>query len=216
MSKSQRLILGLIALLAGWLLAGAGAALAHESRPVGEFEFVVGFRQEPAFEGQPNGVELHIRVPAGEGEEPTPVEGAAETLQVEVTHLDSGVAQVMGLRAVFGEPGRYTNDWIPTAPGAYRFHFTGQVGDLAVDEVFESSEETFGSVQPADDLYFPEPVAQPRELESAVRGAQETAAEALAAGEAAQSRGNLALAAGAAGLLLGAAALVVGLRRKAA
>ena len=69
---------------------------------------VVGFAIEPAYEGQKNGVEL--RVSEGEGDAAVPVEGLQETLQVEVTHVESGISQIMPLRAVFGSPGRYTND----------------------------------------------------------------------------------------------------------
>ncbi|MFW6070708.1 MAG: hypothetical protein ACOC9X_06625 [bacterium] len=159
------------------LLAAARVAHAHESRMVGPYEFVVGFADEPAFEGQANGVQL--RVSRAEGEEAEPVEGLEQTLQVEVTHVESGVSEVMDLRAVFGDAGHYTNDWIPSAPGQYRFRFFGDVEDLAVDEVFESGPDTFSSVEPAGDLYFPEPVPAARELEGGVRGAQSAADEAL-------------------------------------
>lgn len=159
------------------LLTTTHAALAHESRTVGPYTFVVGFRNEPAFEGQVNGVELRVR--QGEASDAPPVEGLQETLQVEVTHVPSGASQTMDLRAVFGEPGRYTNDWIPTAPGQVRFRFVGAVEDLDVDEVFESGPDTFGSVESADALYFPENVTVARELEGAVRGAQSSADEAL-------------------------------------
>ena len=56
-----------------------------------------------------------------------PVEGLAETLQVEVTHVPSGASRIMDLRAVFQAPGDYTADLIPTAPWGisntgFRFH----------------------------------------------------------------------------------------------
>ncbi len=170
------------------LLFGARSALAHETRPVGPYNLVVGFVNEPAFEGQKNGVDL--RVNEGEGDAAVPTEGLQETMQVEVTHVESGVSQVMPLRAVFGAPGRYTNDWIPSMPGVYRFRFFGSIGDLAVDETFESGPDTFGSVEPAAELYFPEPVPAARELEGAARGAQSAADEALAAALAAQEQAS--------------------------
>ena len=155
----------------------AGAALAHEQRVIGPYTLVVGFAVEPAFEGQKNGVDL--RVSEGEGEASAPVEGLQQMLQVEVTHLESGISQVMPLRAVFGSPGRYTNDWIPSMPGPYRFRFFGTIDDMSIDETFESGPDTFGSVEPAAKLYFPEAVPAARELEGAARGAQEAADEAL-------------------------------------
>ena len=159
------------------LLAVTGVAQAHESRVVGPYTFVVGFSSEPAHEGQMNGVQLRVR--EDEGADATPVEGLEETLEVEVTHIPSGATQVMALRTVFGDPGHYRNNWIPSAPGQYRFRFFGTVEDLQVDETFESGPETFNSVEAADALYFPENVPAARELESAVRGAQASANEAL-------------------------------------
>lgn len=170
------------------LLFCARAALAHEQRPVGPYVLVVGFAIEPAYEGQKNGVEL--RVSEGEGDAAVPVEGLQETLQVEVTHVESGISQIMPLRAVFGSPGRYTNDWIPSMPGAYRFRFFGTIGEVTVDESFESGPDTFGSVEPAAELYFPEPVPAARELEGAARGAQSAADEALALALAAQEQAS--------------------------
>jgi hypothetical protein len=167
------LLHAILRLLALW----PASAAAHEQRDVGPYQLVVGFAVERAFEGQKNGVDL--RVSEGEGEAASPVEGLHEMLQVEVTHVESGISQVMPLRAVFGAPGRYTNDWIPSMPGVYRFRFTGMIGNLAIDEVFESGPDTFGSVEPAAELYFPEAVPAARELEGATRGAQAAADEAL-------------------------------------
>lgn len=189
------------------LLFGARAALAHEQRPVGPYQLVVGFVNEPAFEGQKNGVEL--RVSEGEGDAAVPVEGLQDALQVEVTHVESGVSQVMPLRAVFGTPGRYTNDWIPSMPGAYRFRFFGSIGDVTVDESFESGPDTFGSVEPAAELYFPEPVPAARELEGAARGAQAAADEALGLALAAQEQASNLRWIGIAALLLAIVALAL-------
>jgi hypothetical protein len=189
------------------LLLAAHTAYAHESRMVGPYQFVVGFITEPAFEGQKNGVSL--RITEGEGEDAVPVEGVEETLQVEVTHVPSGASQTMELRAIFGDPGHYTNDWIPTAPGQYRFHFTGTVEDTTVDEVFESGPDTFGSVQPVEELYFPEAPPAARELESAVRGAEESADEALNLALAFEEQVGTIQTLATASLVLGLIALVV-------
>lgn len=176
-TNPARVALAALALLLVLLMTTTHTALAHETRTVGPYTFVVGFSNEPAFEGQANGVQLRVR--EGEDSDAPAVEGLEETLQVEVTHVPSETTQTMDLRAVFGDPGHYTNDWIPTAPGQYRFRFVGAIGDLEVDETFESGPDTFGSVEPADALYFPENVPAARELEGAVRGAQSSADEAL-------------------------------------
>jgi hypothetical protein len=157
------------------LLQTAGRALAHEGRPVGPYIFVVGFSTEPALEGLMNGVDLRVSVDA----EPhsLPVEGLEQTLQVEVIHVPSQASKIMNLRPVFGDPGRYTADFIPTAPGEYRLRFFGTIEDLAVDEIFESGPDTYSDVETAQDFQFPNPVPQPREFESAIRGSQQAIKE---------------------------------------
>ena len=199
------------------LLAVPRLAEAHEPRDVGRYQFDVGWLEEPAYEGLKNGVSLRItRIEGGTG-----VEGAAQTLQVEVTHLESGASATFPLRTVFRDPGHYAVDLIPTAAGAYRFRFFGAVEGMTLDETFESGEETFAGVQPSADLQFPEPVPEAREVESAVRGAQETAFAATDDAEAARSRAvdaqTLAIggiAVGGVALLLGLGALIVALRRR--
>ena len=48
---------------------GIGVVLAHESRTVGDYEFVVGFIDEPVYTGQKSGLEVMV----AQGD--TPVEG---------------------------------------------------------------------------------------------------------------------------------------------
>jgi hypothetical protein len=211
-----------VAVVAAALVIFTNIAYAHERRMVGEYEFVVGFLVEPAIEGEKNGVDLRVRIPAeAEGGDPTPVEGVEETLQVEITHVPSGVSKQADLRGIFGDPGHYTTDLILTAPGQYQFHFTGSVGDLEVDETFVSSEDTFSDVHPSTEFQFPESVPAARELESAIRGAQETAqqsADAVAAAQdaaaSAQSTATIALVVGAIGLLAGVGGVVLAFRKR--
>ena len=157
-----------------------------------------------------------------------PVEGLAETLQVEVTHVPSGASRIMDLRAVFQAPGDYTADLIPTAPGVYQVRVFGSIEETAVDETFVSAGGGggFSDVVSKTDLYFPEPLAEIRELESAVRGAVAAAQEAQDAALAASSdtdsedgdSGNtlaiVAIVLGAAGAVAGSAAGIVAVRRR--
>ncbi len=189
------------------LLVVPAVVSAHGHRHVGEYEFTVGFFQEPAFEGEKNGVDLRIADHDGE-----PVEGAEETLQVEVQQGDQSV--VLPLRAVFNAPGRYTADFFPTVSGQYTFRFVGTVGDLDVDESFTSEVDGFSSVQPTDEIQFPVRVVSARELQSAVTGATDSAAEADDAASSAATRANLALAVGALGLVAGGAGLGTAMRKR--
>ncbi len=226
----------------GATLAFAAAVLAHEHRSVGTYQFAV----EPALEGLVNGVELRVERSAASQDQDTsagqhggtssggggsmgghdhaelvPVEGLEQTLVVEVTHIGTGATKSMPLRAVFGEPGHYRADLIPTASGDYRFRFYGAVEGNQVDETFESGPNTFSNVNPAGDLHFPERRATVREIEGAVRGAQSSAEGAqdavIEAADSASAASMLAIVGivlGVLGVGTGAAGLAVGLRRR--
>lgn len=187
---------------------------AHGHRDVGDYRLTVGFFVEPAFEGLMNGVDLRVQ---RDGE---PVTGVEASLEVEVRHGDAST--VMPLRAVWGQPGRYTADFVPTAVGEYTFRFFGRIETLEIDESFTSSEDNFNAVESIAERQFPAQIASPRELEAAVRGAVDASTEASAAATtaedavgAAEMRANLALAVGVLGLLVGGGGLAIGLRRRA-
>jgi hypothetical protein len=124
-------------------------ATAHEGREVGEVSIVFGWRVEPAYTTLFNGPEL--RIAHHETEEP--IEGLEETLQLEISFGDQ--TKVLRLRAVFGEPGSYMADVIPTQPGDYTFHLTGTIGEDEVDETFTSADGDFSTVEPVSDIMFP-------------------------------------------------------------
>jgi hypothetical protein len=197
----------------GALVLFPATAEAHERRDVngGSHQFVVGFMSEPAFEGQQNGIDL--RITQGNDE---PVEGLEHVLQVEVTHNESGVSAVLPLRALWGEPGRYQADLVPTASGGYEFRFFGVIDGAEVDETFLSRSlgGGFNDVEPLTAIQFPETVASGRELQGAVAGAQ---SELLAAQDAAATARTLAIAGialGLIGLAAGAGGLALALRRQ--
>ena len=150
------------------------------------------------------------------------VEGLESTLQVEVTHQASGAARIFDLRAVREQPGDYAADLIPTAPGVYEFRVFGMIEGLAVDETFVSrgGGGDFDDIVSPVELQFPETLPETRELESAVRGALNTAQEAqdaaLAAGESSAPSvlSIVAIIIGAAGILAGGGAMLLSNRRR--
>ena len=150
------------------------------------------------------------------------VEGLESTLQVEVTHQASGAARIFDLRAVPEQPGDYAADLIPTAPGVYEFRVFGMIEGLAVDETFVSrgGGGDFDDIVSSAALQFPETLPEMRELESAVRGALNTAQEAqdaaLAAGEssAPSALSIAAIIVGAAGIVAGGGAMLLSNRRR--
>ncbi|MBA2760194.1 MAG: hypothetical protein H0U38_10965 [Chloroflexia bacterium] len=137
--------IGVIALVMATMPLGASA---HETRTVADdYEFVVGFVNEPAVVDEFNGIWLSV----ASGDEP--VEGLADTLQAEVLLGEETLEAP--LRPSHGEPGVYVSNFIPTAESDYTFHFFGEIDGVEVDETFTSSPEGFDSVAPRSDFEFP-------------------------------------------------------------
>jgi hypothetical protein len=141
----------------------AGPASAHESRQVGPYGVTVGWWSEPAFANQPNGPEIAI----SKGEDPVVEE---VDLQVEVIYGDESTtyelepAFVVG---VFGDPGSYNADLVPTRSGTWEFHITGSIEGEDLDETFTSGPETFSDIIDPAELAFP--AADPSNAELAER-----------------------------------------------
>lgn len=122
---------------------------AHEGREVGDYVIVFGWRIEPAYTGIVNGPELTIEHhDSGEA-----VEGLEATLSLMVHFGDQ--SRMLTLYPVWGEPGHYTADLLPTRPGDYSFHLFGTIGETEVDEMFSSADGEFSTIEPASDIAFP-------------------------------------------------------------
>lgn len=149
-------LLGL-ALTAGALMIGP--VLAHEGREVGDYEIYFGWRNEPAFAGQLNGPEVYIGLHHGdEVSDPQAVLEALEIdLQAEITFGPENVT--VALEPAFpyyaDESLNLVADIIPTLPGDYVFRIFGTIGDVEVDETFDSADGEFSSVEPSSDIQFP-------------------------------------------------------------
>ena len=210
-------IISVLAAAAATTIIASTAALAHEERQVGNYQFVVGFLDEPAYEGERNAVSLRVTKARDDDRddhevEMVPVEGIESTLRVEVTHVASGVSKTMNLRAVFGEPGHYAADLIPTSPGHYRFRFVGSIDGEAIDATYDSRSGggDFDDVQVASAIHFPEPVSSSRELESVVRGGQTATQQAQDAAVRAEDSASSASTLGLIGVVLGVIGTAVG------
>jgi hypothetical protein len=163
------------ALAVGTLLALTGSpALAHERRAIGDGEYmmVVGFLNEPAFVNGQNGLDLRIftvaegvNIEEAEPEQRIGIEGLEETLQAEVS-VGGSHPMPLTLEPRFRDPGAYDGHFFPTATGDYTFHIVGSVDGLEIDETFTSSPEGFSSVEPVDELQYPEQVPSNQELAS--------------------------------------------------
>src|SRR5437867_8021484 len=153
------------------VIGSDGSAVAHERRAVAtNYQFVVGFLNEPSFAYQPNGLSLEVSffpngAPQGGGEESegqgdqgTPVEGADQTLKAEVIVGGNAKKMDLKLEPAFGQKGSYEAHFIPTAPGDYTFHIFGTVNGQNVDEKFDSGPKTFGPMEDPSDVQFPNKV----------------------------------------------------------
>jgi len=140
-----------------------------------------------------------------------PVEGLESLLEVEVTHLTSGISKVFSLRPITDDPGHYTADMIPSSPGQYAFRFFGTILDQPFNERFESGDGKFDHVQAAAVIQFPEALPSVRELEGATRGAKLSAEEALNSSSTSQDAISNARRFGIIGSILGLIGAVFGL-----
>ena len=168
-------IIAVITILASAFVVAGGlfstdSALGHEHRTVGNYEFVVGWLNEPALAYEPNGLSLRITlfpngVPDEESEEAEaegqPVEGLEETLQAEIIAGGGAQTRELTLDPAFNDPGHYESVIIPTVPGDYTFRIFGDLEGQEIDESFTSGPETFSVIEEVDELQFPEQLQAP-------------------------------------------------------
>jgi hypothetical protein len=124
-------------------------AEAHGSTQVGDYELVIGFHNEPAYQGEPNGLDLFVTDTTTN----EPVNGLEETLNVEIIYGAS--KKELTLEPQFGQDGAYTADLLPTEAGDYTWHIWGDIEGTPVDVSMTSSPDTFGSVEPKSEFAFP-------------------------------------------------------------
>src|SRR5215207_1705274 len=163
-------------------------ALAHGNTTVGDYTLVIGFHNEPAYQSEPNGLDLFVTNTKTKEN----INGLADTLKVEISYGSSKKA--LPIKPQWGRDGAYTVYVLPSEQGDYTWHITGDIKGTPVDVSMTSSPDTFGSVEAKSEVAFPSVEATPAELQ----------AQAAAAAQAAQ----VALIVGALGTLLGVAGIV--------
>lgn len=128
------------------LLFGYQTAFAHESITIGDYEFEIGWVEEPAIVGQQNGI-LVIVADTSSGEA-QPVEDVSA---LEVTVSYGGQSRVLTLQPL-GEdtPGQFMAPIIPMVAGQYTIILGGQLGVTTMEGEVNPEE-----VASADILQFP-------------------------------------------------------------
>ncbi len=154
----------------------ARVASAHGRTTVGDYELVIGFHNEPAYQGEPNGLDLFIT----NTKTNQPVNDLADTLQAEI--IFGSAKKELEVRPQFGRDGAYTADILPTEAGDYTWHIWGDIEGTAVDVSMASGPETFGAVEAKGAVAFPAAEATPAELRAQAAAAAGTARTALIVG----------------------------------
>ncbi|MCY4251904.1 MAG: hypothetical protein OXU37_06745 [Thaumarchaeota archaeon] len=112
-------------------LSGLGQAWAHTTVEVGPYEIEVGWGTEPPIEGMRNTVVYSITEAAGG-------EGVRRGVAGSFAGLDATLAfgGVEREAEVLNDarPGHYYTKIIPTRPGSYHVHVSGEISGTAVDE----------------------------------------------------------------------------------
>lgn len=170
------------AALAAWLalLVAPMPSFAHERRTAGggKYDLVVGWDTEPAYVNQRNAAGIRI---SKAGTNPAePVLGAEKTLQLQVRQ--GGQTRQFALRAVFGQPGYYVADLVPTRAGDYVFTFTGSLGADQVNEVFDTANGKFDAVTATSGVEFPVAAPDPDQVNAQLQESDALAKRALLVG----------------------------------
>jgi hypothetical protein len=191
---------------------GAPAALAHEQRQVGAYQFTVGWMHEPTYVGEDNAVQLFIHDAKG-----NPVDdiGSPPTLEVQVV-FGGQTSPPLDLEASFdpdtglGTHGEFDAAIIPTAVGNYIFHIYGTLNGQKVDERFTSGPSTFNTVEDPTGIEFPAKVPTLPELAALTGRLSPRVDHAVTLASASHSRADSAYTLGLIGVVLGALGLVAG------
>jgi hypothetical protein len=204
-------------LAASVVLAWAGPASAHEQRQVGAYQLTVGWAHEPTYTGVENAVQIFVKNAKGD---PVDDLGDPPTLKVQV-QAGSQTSDPLELKPSFDEDtglgthGEFDAAIIPTSPGDYTFHLTGDIAGQKVDEKFTSSEKTFDSVKDPTEVEFPakppSAAAVSANLDRLNPRVDAATTRAASAKKNADSAKTLAIVALAVGVVLGLAGLAAGL-----
>lgn len=142
MISIKKMMLVTILAAAGLGLFGAGftdQAFGHETRIVGSYKMVIGFRNEPAFVDEPNAIDVIL----SRASDDRPIDrsaGDVVDLQVEVQLRDREAFESRILRSAdledplkqaYQTTNRYNAWFKPTVAGTYAYHVTGVISDAS-------------------------------------------------------------------------------------
>src|SRR5688572_5229452 len=141
MHKKKFWSAGLLALLA--IAFTFGSAFAHEHIPLGNYELVIGWAEEPPVAGQLNAITIRV-------EDTTAPDAEVDISKLTATLTYGGETRPLTLEKSFGTTNEYEAHFIPAIAGKYTVQLRGKVGDTDV-KVDVEPEEVFA----VDTLVFP-------------------------------------------------------------
>jgi hypothetical protein len=222
--RRLRFSLGALALATTVLLV-ASPAFAHTEKDAGPYKLLFGWRDEPAYTGSLNAVQLFVHDTSGKALDDLGTKG----LTVVVSTGSGATAKSsspLALTSAFdpdsglGTHGEFDSPLLPTAAGTYTFHITGDINGTAVDVSASSSDTTFANVTDPTAIQFPLQSQTVPQLSSAITTLQDRVASAQSAATAAKSSANssrtVAIIAIVVAIVLGLVAIAARRGRKAA
>jgi hypothetical protein len=198
--------------VAAFTVLNAAPASAHEVRTVGAYQMTVGWEVEPAYVGQTNSVELFVHDAKGNALDDIGPNGL--TVAVTTGTQTSAPLPMVGAfdpDTGLGLHGQYLASIIPTAPGDYTFHFTGDINGQKIDEKFTSSPTTFNTVDDPAAVEFPAKPPTVSALATSISQLTPRVSTAAASATSAKNSASSAKTVGILGLVVGVIALIIGL-----
>ena len=222
--RHLRFVLGALALATAGLLV-ASPAFAHTEKDAGPYKLLFGWRDEPAYTGSLNAVQLFVHDASGKAIDDLGKKG----LTVVVSTGSGATAKSsspLALTSAFdpdsglGTHGEFDSPILPTAAGTYTLHITGDINGTAVDVSAASSDTTFSDVTDPTAIEFPVQSQTVPQLSSAITTLQGRLAsaqsDATSAKSSAKSSKTVAIIAIIVAVVLGLVAIVAGRSRKTA
>jgi hypothetical protein len=166
---------------------GIQSAYAHGHVEVGDYEIVIGWHVEPAYQGEVNGLEFFVTNMVTE----EPVTGLEDSLQLAITYGSSTIE--LPVEAQWGQDGAYIGYAIPTVAGDYTAHIWGDIEGTPVDVSMTSGPETYGTVETKASISFPSAEPSLDELSAKAQNAMTIAIIGLVVGVAGVATGFVAL-----------------------
>lgn len=198
----------------------ASPAFAHTEKDAGPYKLTFGWQHEPTYVGVENAVQVFVHDAKG-----NPLDDLGTKGLTVAVSTQGQTSPPLALTGAFdpdtglGNHGEFDAAIVPTQPGTYTLHITGDINGTAVDVSAASSDSTFNDVADPTGVEFPAKTPTVQALAAAVTSLQDKLATVQSAANSAKSSTSgartLALIAIVVAVALAVVARRIGGRRKA-